>query len=150
MPKVAIDYSKTKMYKLKHKDDDDDENIYVGHTTNWIQRKANHKTCCNNENSKEYNLKKNKYIRENGGWDEWEMVWIEDYPCNHKREAEAREEYLRCDNNAKLNSNRAIITPTEYIEKKKEYYKNNENKIKEQTKNYNKNNDEKYKGKITC
>ena len=42
MPKVPIDYSKTIMYKLVHKDDLDDVNVYVGHTTNYTERKREH------------------------------------------------------------------------------------------------------------
>ena len=34
MPKIPVDYSKTQIYKLVHKNDTDDQNIYVGHTTN--------------------------------------------------------------------------------------------------------------------
>lgn len=113
MPKIAIDYSKTQMYKLKHKNDDDDENIYIGHTTNWIQRKSHHQGSCNCEKDRCYNDKKYKYIRENGGWKEWEMIWIEDYPCMKKNEALAREEYLRCEFKAKLNTNKAFLSKEE-------------------------------------
>ena len=154
MPKIAVDYSKTQMYKLKHKDDAYDENIYIGHTTNWIQRKGNHKKCCNNENSKEYNAKNYQTIRENGGWEEWEMIWIEDYPCNNNNEARAREEYLRCNNNAKLNTIRAIRTQEENIQIRKEYREDNIDKLKEHSKEYYNNNKEilnkRKKEKITC
>ena len=158
MPKTAIDYSKTQMYKLKHKDDYDDENIYIGHTTNWIQRKTNHKRCCNTENSKEYNAKNYKFIRENGGWEEWEMVLIENYPCNNNIEARAREEMLRCNFNTQLNTVRALRTKEKHIELIKAYYEDH----KEEKKKYNKeyrskfnNNleipsENKKKEKITC
>ena len=43
MPKTPIDYSRTIIYKLVHKDDLDDKDIYVGHSTNFKQRKADHK-----------------------------------------------------------------------------------------------------------
>jgi hypothetical protein len=119
MPKVAIDYSKTQMYKLKHKDDCNDENIYVGHTTNWIQRKKFHKFSCNSPKCIGYTTKKYIYIRENGGWEEWDMFWIEDYPCNGKKEAEAREQELMDANNSKLNSQKAFLTEED---KKEKYY----------------------------
>ena len=39
------DYNNTVMYKLSHKDCDNNNNfIYVGHTTNFIERKTQHKT----------------------------------------------------------------------------------------------------------
>ena len=70
MPRNAIDWNKTQIYKLVRKDDTEDQNIYVGHTTNWIQRKCIHSTACNNPKNVAYNQKKYIYIRENGGWDE--------------------------------------------------------------------------------
>ena len=63
MPKVPIDYSKTIMYKLVHKDDLDDVNVYVGHTTNYTERKIAHKKCCNLPSNKEYNNKKYQFIK---------------------------------------------------------------------------------------
>ena len=47
MPKVEIDYSQTIIYKICCKDPNITD-IYIGHTSNFIQRKHNHKTnCCN-------------------------------------------------------------------------------------------------------
>lgn len=139
MPKVAIDYSKTQMYKLKHIADYDNKNIYIGHTINWIQRKSQHKCNCNNEKSKEYNQNKYQNIRKNGGWEEWEMIWIEDYPCNNKREAEAREEYWRSELKATLNTIRSFRTKEEKKEYLKVYRENNKDKIKEVDKLYREN-----------
>jgi len=58
MPKKAIDYSNTIIYKLCCKNPDVKE-FYIGHTTNLLQRKYQHKTCCNNnsEKNKSYNRK---------------------------------------------------------------------------------------------
>ena len=93
MPKVPTDYSKTCIYKLVHKDDVDNENIYIGSTTDFRNRKHRHKYNCNSVKHKESEVKKYQYIRDNGGWDNWVMVEIEKYPCNDKREAETRERY---------------------------------------------------------
>jgi hypothetical protein len=90
MPKIPTDYTKTIIYKLVHKEDFDNANIYIGSTTNFRQRKDRHKSHCNNENGKGYNEKKYKCIRDNGGWYEWNMIEIEKYPCNDKREAEQK------------------------------------------------------------
>ena len=119
MPKLPVDYSKTIIYKLVKYDDYDNENIYIGSTTDFVKRKCNHKIGCNNEKSKEYNLKKNQYIRNNGGWNEWNMIEIEKFPCNDGNEARAREEYWRCHFNAQLNTLRAYRND----EKKKQYNK---------------------------
>ena len=66
MPKISIDYSNCSIYKIEHIEDE--TLIYVGHTTNFKQRKAQHKKCCNNEKSKEFNFKLYAMIRENGGF----------------------------------------------------------------------------------
>jgi hypothetical protein len=92
MPRKPIDYSKTIIYKLVCKDLNI-HNLYVGHTTNMINRRKTHKSDCNNVNSKHYNEKKIKIIRLNGGWDNWSMILIQPYPCNNINEAIAHERY---------------------------------------------------------
>ena len=149
MPKIDIDYEKTLIYKLIKKDAINDENIYIGSTTNFIQRKHGHKTSCNNKKSKKYNYKKYQYIRLNGGWDEWNMIEIEKYPCNDNNEARAREEYHRRYFNATLNSQRCHTTDEEKIiilkNYSKEYRENNVEKLKEKDRLYRENNVEKEK-----
>ena len=151
MPKVPIDYAKTIIYKLVHKDDLNDEYIYTGHTTEMTKRKNHHKSVCNNDSKKEYNQKKYKYIRENGGWDEWLMIEIEKYPCKDRPEAVARERVIQTEMKAKLNSDIPGRTDKEY---KKEYYENNHEKLLEYQKEYRQDNHEKIKEqqkqKITC
>ena len=140
MPKTPIDYLNTIIYKLVHKEDYDNANIYIGSTTDFIERKHQHKNSCNNEKQKGYNEKKYQYIRDNGGWNEWNMIEIQKYPCNDKREAEAREEYWRCHFNSQLNIRRAYTTVEQKkqygIEYYKEYYEKNKSKILEQQKKY--------------
>ena len=41
MPKISIDYSNCCIYKIEHIENE--SLIYVGHTTNFKQRKADHK-----------------------------------------------------------------------------------------------------------
>jgi hypothetical protein len=165
MPKLPVDYSKTIIYKLVKYDDYDNENIYIGSTTDFVKRKCNHKIGCNNEKSKEYNLKKNQYIRNNGGWNEWNMIEIEKFPCNDGNEARAREEYWRCHFNAQLNTLRAYRTAEQKKtynkekndrnkDKRLEHYEQNRDKLLEQKKAYyEKNKDnilEKNSQQITC
>ena len=57
-------------------------------------------------NNKNYNLYVYGFIRANGGWAEWEMIQIEEYDCCSKRELEFREEQIRTELNATLNSQR--------------------------------------------
>ena len=48
-------------------------------------------------------------IRENGGWDCFSMVKIEDFPCENGRDAEAREDQLMRELKANMNGQRAFI-----------------------------------------
>ena len=108
------DYSKSLIYKIVCKDTSVRE-IYVGHTTNYRIRYNCHKSWGNNVKSSKYNLKVYKYIREHGGWDNWEMVELYKYPCNSKKEiiAEERRAYDRF--NAKLNTFKPNRSKEEYF-----------------------------------
>jgi len=145
MPKVPIDYSNTCIYKLVHIDDLNDENIYIGHTTDMTKRKWKHKSNCNNPNNKEHKHKKYQYIRENGGWDKWQMILVEKYPCDIVHEAKARERYWITELKASLNVDIPNRTAKEYREDNKEY-------IQQWFKNYDQNTErkERKKEKITC
>ena len=150
MPKVPVDYSKTSIYKLVHKDDFDNENIYIGHSTDIRVRKNLHKSDCNNPNSKNHNLKVYQYIRENGGWDEWCMIEIEKYPCKDSNEAIARERVIQAEMKAKLNMRIAGRTKQEHyqdnrdhiLEYKKQYRQDNRDKISKYNKQYSQDNRE--------
>ena len=101
MPKKEIDYSKCVIYKIQHKDRDD--LLYVGHTTNFTKRKAYHKDYSTNEKSNKYNLQVYKFIRENGGWHQFNMVIIKEYPCESRRQAESEEDKLMREMKATMN-----------------------------------------------
>ena len=88
MPKNEIDYSNTIIYKIVCKDEKISD-LYVGHTTNFIKRKYLHKNACNNLNNK---LKIYNIIRENGGWDNWEMIETATYNCKDHTEARIKEQ----------------------------------------------------------
>jgi hypothetical protein len=147
MPRTPVDYTKTIIYKLVHKEDYDNANIYIGSTTDFIKRKYTHKNSYYNEKNKNYNEKKYQYIRENGGWDCFNMIEIEKYPCNDGNEAKTREEYWRCYFNATLNSYKAFIL---YTDTKKNYYEINKDIAILKQKEYRINNKEKINKKITC
>jgi len=124
-----MDYSKTIMYKIVCNDIAVTD-VYVGHTTDFINRKACHKRNCNNSNRREYSLKLYQYIRENGGWDNFSIIIIEEYPCNNKEEARHRERYWYETLNATLN----MVCPIISDEEKREYYKQYEETHKEEKK----------------
>jgi len=124
MPKKPTDYSRTIIYKLVCKDLLVTY-VYVGHTTDFTKRKCQHKCACNNENDNKYQLKVYKIIRDNGNWDNWDMIEIEKYPCNDANEARARERYWYETLNATMNICVPNRTHKEYkqTEKYKEYNK---------------------------
>jgi hypothetical protein len=87
MPRDNIDYSNTIIYKIFCKDSNISD-MYVGHTTNFIKRKYQHKTLCNSSKK----IKMYEIIRENGGWENWIMIEIEKYNCKDSTEARIREQ----------------------------------------------------------
>ena len=103
MPKSDIDYSNTIIYKITCIDPNI-KDIYVGHTTNFVQRKYSHKQTCNNIKSPYYNFKLYKTIRENGNWSNWEMTIVNFYNCKDHLEARQKEQEYYISLNANLNS----------------------------------------------
>jgi hypothetical protein len=138
MPRTPIDYSKTIMYKIVSKDLNNNY-IYVGSTTDFPKRKNSHKNNCINENDSHYNFKVYRTIRENGGWNEFEMIEIEKYPCNDSNESAARERYWKEHFNANMNSNipgafnelgiQEYYKQPHITEYQKQYHQNNKEQI---------------------
>ena len=89
MPKDDIDYSNTIIYKIICNDKTIND-LYVGHTTNFTKSKYQHKYACTNLNNK---LKIYNTIRQNGGWDNWNMTEISIYNCKNKTEARIKEQH---------------------------------------------------------
>lgn len=158
-------YDNGLIYKLVCKDPSITE-IYVGSCCNFTRRKYEHKSVCNNEKSKEYNLYKNQFIRDNGGWNNWDMIEIKKYPCKSKRELELEERNQLEILGASLNKNKPSRSQKEYnkdnkekiteqikdwrenhkekiLEYQKEYYENNKEKVAEYHKEYYENNKDK-------
>ena len=88
MPKNIVDYQNTIIYKIYCKDKNITD-VYIGHTTNFTQRKYFHKLACNNKNNK---CKIYNTIRNNGGWDNWDMIEIAKYNCKNSTEARIKEQ----------------------------------------------------------
>ena len=139
---MKVNYANTIIYKLVC-NDPKIKDLYIGHTTNYKQRNIKHKSCCSNIKSKEYNLKVYKFIRDNGGYENWRMIIIKNYPCNNKREAEEEEHKNIIEYNSNLNSQSGYLTEEDIKAYNKNYdkirYENNKEKILE-----------KHREKITC
>ena len=143
MPKVEVNYQNGLIYQIVCHDVNVKE-CYVGSTTNFVKRKSAHKSTCNNANGKCYNLNVYKFIRENGGWDNWNMVLIEYYACDNNLDLHKRERYYVESKHAALNKNIPTRTLKEYrvdnketiSQKKKEYCDAHRESIAHYNKNY--------------
>ena len=154
MPKTPSNYQNCVIYKLVSFDTTLTE-CYVGHTTNFTQRKKNHKNSYFNENHPNHFFPVYEFMREHGGWENFIMLQMEEFPCETKREAEIREEYWRKELNATLNGHQCFTTteekkiknrkrvakfnkknPTYMKEYNKEYYEANKDKKKLYMKDY--------------
>ena len=127
------------MYEIKC-NDANVEFYYVGHTTNFRNRKYAHKQNCNNENGKNYNAKIYKFIRENGNWDNWSMIPLEEHECENTIQSRIREQYWIDVKQSKLNSVRAYTSAEQEHElnkiTKKQYRTNNQDTIRAYNQHY--------------
>ena len=142
-------YKNTVIYKIVCKDLAIVD-LYVGSTTDFKQREINHKTRC------KYGIKFKLYdfIRNNGGWSNFNMLIIEMYPCNTLEESTKRERQW-CDI---IDSSLNMINPYTSFDERKEYLNEHSKKYHDEHKEYHheyikKYNDEHkefYKTKIEC
>ena len=172
MEDVDIRYENGCIYMIKHKTDDTKE-FYIGSSKDFKARCWKHKSSCNNQNCKGYNLKVYKYMRDNGGWNEWDIILLYDYPCKNRNELELEEK--RAVKKYKSTLNQVIPGRTyqewyednrekkaqidkeyyeankeKYLQKSKEHYENNREKHSQRMKEHYENNKEKIKIKINC
>ena len=110
MQKANADYSNTLFYKISCKDTNITD-IYIGQTTNFVQRKSGHKQGCNNPKYANYNLKLYNVIRQHGGWDNWRMDIIAYHECKDQYEARKKEQEYFILYNATLNSIEPMPAP---------------------------------------
>ena len=103
MTYIDLDFSSTIIYKITCKDSAITD-VYVGHTTNFVQRKHAHRRNCINPNSANKKLKLYEVIRANGGWDNWKMEIINFFDCKDQSEARQKEQEYFISLNATLNS----------------------------------------------
>ena len=118
---------------------------YVGSTRALIQRRYDHKRYCNKPSRKEYNDKVYRFIRDNGGWENWKIVTIgEPITCKKRRAEELAYDKIR-ELKAVLNSNFPTSSPkqdnVENVEavksyKKQYYIKNREAILKKQSQKF--------------
>ena len=66
------------VYKIQCKNRDV-KDFYIGSTTDINKMIISHKNAYNNPQSKLYSKKLYAFIRNNGGWDEWEFIIIKEF-----------------------------------------------------------------------
>jgi len=113
-----MDYSKTIIYKIICREPTILD-CYVGHTTNFVKRKYHHQSDCNTITQKNYNNFIYRFIRENGGWKNWNMILIEEVECKNFNEACKKEQYWIDELKPLLNTRRAFNSDEDW----KEYFK---------------------------
>ena len=129
-------YQNTIIYKIVCKDEKL-KDLYVGQTTNFSKRKSRHKTNCVCERTEKYNMFLYKFIREKGGWDNWNIIEVEKYPCENLVQASERERYWMNELNATLNKVKPQQQIYSHYDNQKEYKKAYREANKEKIKEYN-------------
>ena len=101
------------VYKLVCMDVDVVE-CYVGSTTNFRVRKCYHKDACNKDSNKGYNYYVYQFIRDHGGFDNWDMVLLEEVQFDNRQQLRARERHWLETLHATLNSQKPNRTRKEW------------------------------------
>ena len=144
MPKQEINYSKALIYRIVC-DDLEVKDTYIGSTTCFVSRKHAHKSACTNDKNKRFNTPLYKFIRNNGGWDNWGMYLVEYYPCENKIELEKQERvHIEASKTPVLNKRIPTRSRAEYhlenkeklAEYKKQYAIDNKDRLAEYKKQY--------------
>ena len=142
-------YQKGTIYKIVCKDKLITDS-YVGSTCSFSHRRCMHKKTTINKVSHLYNIPLYAFIRNNGGWDNFDMIIIENYPCTSRIELLTRERHYYDELKPSLNVNMPMRSTKEYNSqphrmeqarrKSKLYYNNNKQKVlnREKSKRINK------------
>jgi predicted GIY-YIG superfamily endonuclease len=88
------------------------KDVYIGHTTDFYNRKQSHMNECKTNHRKVY-----EFIRSNGGWSNWDMSILGEYTCKTRGHA-CRLEWIWW-NRIGRGSLNAIIPGSNYIKRDK-------------------------------
>ncbi len=122
------DFKNSVIYHIRHMESK--EVVYVGSTTNFSQRKAKHKYLWNKE-GKEFKYPIYCHIRDNGGFDYFEIIPIKSLKLENKTELIIAEQVEIDKHRNLVNRQKAHMT----IEEHKEYDKNGVKSTKKNSKN---------------
>ena len=88
------DYKNSVIYRIYCKNPDITE-CYIGSTKCFEDRFYTHKSACNTKHNKRHNLYLYQFIRDNGGWYNFDREILEYYNCNNEEELKQKEqEYI--------------------------------------------------------
>ncbi len=151
MPRKVIDYSKGLIYKIVCKDLEV-KDVYVGSTTDLCRRRAEHKKHCCHTPCKRCSLHVYDFIRAHFGWENWDVIFVEAFPCSTNDQLHARERHWIEQLGATLNTNIPTRTKEEWVRDNSEYvaswhhqyYEENKERLTENQKRYYDANKEQY------
>tara|TARA_R110001592_G_scaffold70311_1_gene215536 strand:+ start:43 stop:492 length:450 start_codon:yes stop_codon:yes gene_type:complete len=110
------------VYKIQHKLDFDGEDFYIGSTKNFHRRKGEHKFKCKDSNIPLY-----KYIRDNGGFYNFEITILEN--VDNEDDLLLKERFYIESLNPTLNTNIPLKTDEEHKEYSKKYWETHKEKF---------------------
>ena len=139
------DYSKGQIYKIV---DNGFNKCYIGSTCEELsQRMARHRVKYNHWKQGKYHFLSSFNLFDEFGVENCKIIWIEDYPCNSKKELEAREgkhqKEHECVNQliaGRSRKERYEDDRDKYLVKMKEDYEKHKDKRSEQRKEHRRNN----------
>ena len=111
------DFTNSIIYHIRHMESK--EVVYVGSTTNFSQRKTKHKYNCNHEGKECFTYPIYSHIRDNGGFDCFEVIPIQSLKLENKTQLLIAEQE-EIDKHRNLVNSRKAHRP---IEEHKEYDK---------------------------
>jgi hypothetical protein len=118
---------------------------YVGSTSNMNSRKSSHKYKCGTEHNKNYNLDIYKYIRDHGGFDNFQMIPIRKLENVKNKTDLLIAERLEMENFTGLKNMRdSYTTKEESLEKNREWQKTIPEKHLAKIRQWRQNNPEKF------
>ena len=126
------DFTKSVIYHIRHMESK--EVVYVGSTTQFPQRKASHKYSYNKEEGKDFTYPIYCHIRDNGGFNCFEIIPIKSLKLENKTELLIAEQEEMDRHRTLVNGQKAHTT----IEDRKQYDKQYNEEHKEEHKQYNK------------
>jgi len=142
------DFTNSIIYHIRHMESK--EVVYVGSTTKFPQRKARHKYDCNHEEAIQFAYPIYCHIRNNGGYDCFEVIPIKSLKLENKTQLLIAEQVEIDRHRTLVNRQKAYITIEERKEHDKQYREEHKEEFKKYLKQYYQKNKENLNESIKC